>query len=645
MNHPRIEFFAGKGGVGKTTCAAARSIGLAEAGANVLVLSIDPAHSLGDALRARLSHQPRPIGVARGRLRAAEINGATVVERWLGQNHEALHLLADRGTVLDRGDVDSLLGVTIPGVDEILSFIEIWRLGAKYDWIVVDNAPTGHSLRLLKAPAALALLADALDRLQANHRLLTERFGSQYQADAADSFVEAMRTSALRAVSDLRSDRCRFRWVTLPERLSIEETFDGIGALDREDVIVADIIVNRVTRIQGRSGSSADLRVQSEHAALERLRRRVHLPLLLLPSLRSEPTGVSALRPLGRRLSRSGRSASTVPSRTAPPIAKRVLPLKTSSHVDVASLLGLTEDTRLLLFAGKGGVGKTTCAAAAALGLTERAGRRALLVSVDPAHSVGDVLRMRLGDRQQSAGGSGRLRVREMDAGAAFSRHRSRLTAAAHELVGALSNVSGSDFDGALQEFIDLMPPGLDEVAAMGTLLDAVGTTSSSKDLIVIDTAPTGHALRLLTLPETARAWANNWLSLLLKYRQAGGAGRLARELLALSRQLHALSSLLTDPRRTSIVVVTRTGKLPLNETDRLLVALKRLNMPVRAVILNGTAGDRQSARAESAAVRRFAASCDPASRCSIMLAPLVSPPPTGRNQLLRWLSQWDRRT
>src|SRR3712207_1078158 len=109
-----IEFFGGKGGVGKTTCAAARAVVLAATGQRVLVVSIDPAHSLGDAFGVRLASAPRRIE-APGGLYAAEISGALVLRRWMKSRGPALRTLADRGTVLDRGDIDNLLGVTIPG--------------------------------------------------------------------------------------------------------------------------------------------------------------------------------------------------------------------------------------------------------------------------------------------------------------------------------------------------------------------------------------------------------------------------------------------------------------------------------------------------------------------------------------------------
>src|SRR5438105_3388289 len=106
---PTYRFFGGKGGVGKTTLAAARAVALAETGRDVLLVSTDPAHSLGDALAAILSDTPRGVAVARGRLRAVELDADRALARWLDERRRALRTIAERGTYLDEADVDRLL--------------------------------------------------------------------------------------------------------------------------------------------------------------------------------------------------------------------------------------------------------------------------------------------------------------------------------------------------------------------------------------------------------------------------------------------------------------------------------------------------------------------------------------------------------
>jgi arsenite-transporting ATPase len=121
-------FFGGKGGVGKTTMAAAWAMEEARAGRRVLVVSTDPAHSLGDALGARLSARASSIRAGRSTIHAVELNAPAAYARWLRAHRQALGEAIEHGTWLDREDIDELLELSIPGVDELVGLFEIARL-------------------------------------------------------------------------------------------------------------------------------------------------------------------------------------------------------------------------------------------------------------------------------------------------------------------------------------------------------------------------------------------------------------------------------------------------------------------------------------------------------------------------------------
>src|SRR5687768_6874023 len=191
---PRYLFFGGKGGTGKTTCAAAAAIALAERGRQLLVVSTDPAHSLGDVLRRRLSIRPSTIPVRRGRLNACELDADRALDRWLSARRPALATIFERGTILDRDDVEPFLKMSLPGVDELLGLLEIERLAAghAYDYVVIDTAPTGHTLRLLATPAFFKTFARVLDLMQEKHRALAHAFGRHAGRDDADTLIEEL---------------------------------------------------------------------------------------------------------------------------------------------------------------------------------------------------------------------------------------------------------------------------------------------------------------------------------------------------------------------------------------------------------------------------------------------------------------------
>jgi arsenite-transporting ATPase len=311
-------------------------------------------------------------------------------------------------------------------------------------------------------------------------------------------------------------------------------------------------------------------------------------------------------------------------------------PIQDPAWLDALAPPGL----RLLFFGGKGGVGKTTCAAAVALALAERRpDARILLLSTDPAHSVADVLKIPLGDDERPVPGAPpRLRARELDAGRAFAAWRDRHGQAVGEAVEAFT-AEGAGVD----DLLDLAPPGLDELIALSTLLDTVVDGEGSYDLVVVDTAPTGHALRLLEMPDLALSWDHYLLSLLLKYREAVGLGDLAAELVALSRSLKRLEGLLRDAGRARFVAVTRAAELPRRETVRLLRALGRLAIDVPAVIVNAVPpAGCEDCRCCGGSPSEVAALKKRLGRCAIIQAPAAFPPPRGVQRLAEWLRTWE---
>jgi arsenite/tail-anchored protein-transporting ATPase len=161
---------------------------------------------------------------------------------------------------------------------------------------------------------------------------------------------------------------------------------------------------------------------------------------------------------------------------------------------------------------------------------------------------------------------------------------------------------------------------------------------------VVVDTAPTGHALRLLELPEMALGWVHSLLAILLKYRRVIGLGDLARTLTTTARELRELQQLLRDPSRALFVPVTQAAELPRIETERLLSALRRLRIAPGPVLVNsltppGCARCRRAAAAEEiqvSALRR---------RTPAMLgAPAVAPAPRGARALLAFSRTWTPR-
>jgi arsenite-transporting ATPase len=201
-----IHLYCGKGGVGKTTLAVDAARREAARGRRVLLVSTDPAHSLGDALGVPLTAVPRRVPPSRtlsarprpAPIEAAELDGVEALERWLGPRRAAFERLLLRGTLLDREDIGRLLRLSLPGVDELVALVEIERLAAERrpDLVVVDTAPTGHTWRLLDAPGSIAAAAGVLDAMLARDRQVAAAVGGRAPRDAADALVEALANDA-----------------------------------------------------------------------------------------------------------------------------------------------------------------------------------------------------------------------------------------------------------------------------------------------------------------------------------------------------------------------------------------------------------------------------------------------------------------
>jgi arsenite/tail-anchored protein-transporting ATPase len=655
---PACRFVGGKGGVGKTTCAAALALDAAASGRRTLLVTTDPAPSLADALRRPLGATPRVIPGTRGLLHALEIDAKTSLRRWLASRRPVLETIALRGTWLDRADVEQLLRLSLPGIDEIAALLVIagYARGRRYDELVIDTAPTGHTLRMLATPAVLQAVAEVFDAMQARHRVVVESLRGGWNPDDADRLTAAMMEEAADTAALLRDpSRTRALLVTLPEPMAVEESADALAALDGLGVAVDTIVVNRVTPKPDRRCRWCDARRAFERRAVDELHEVLSARKLRIRMVAAQPIEPRSLRALAAvaRDIRTGRHDATFDRRRSSPAARRLAGTLPAIALGGGLPAGIGR-TRLVLFGGKGGVGKTTCAAAAALGIAAREpDRRVLLLSIDPAHSLGDVLRLRVSDDPTAIRGApGNVRVRELDAVARFQAVRDRYVSAVDTLFDRLSRGSALDasYDRRIMRgLFDLTPPGIDELAAILDVTDALGSGAGDAgyDLVVMDTAPSGHALRLLETPALVHDWVKALMGILLKYQPLVGLGELGELLLRTSKGLAGLRELLSDPARTHFVAVTRPAALSRHETGRLLTRVASLGIAVPAVIVNaagaGSCGFcdrvRRAQGRELAALRRMVASA----RGQLVVAPAVVPPPQGTRALATWRRTWRR--
>lgn len=242
---------------------------------------------------------------------------------------------------------------------------------------------------------------------------------------------------------------------------------------------------------------------------------------------------------------------------------------------------------KLILFGGKGGVGKTTCASAAAVQFAD-AGCRTLLVSTDPAHSLSDCLEMEIGPEVQKIEGVANLSALEISAQRLFLKFKEEH---GEEIKRILETGTYLD-EGDIDDLFPLSIPGLDEVMAFKELVELMDR--GEYDFHILDTAPTGHALRLLALPELLDEWIRVLARMRYKYRYI--VSRLAQRdihepaddfLFTMKRAVKKIQELLHDPTRCEFVVVTIPETMAIAETQRLVGELDRMKIPVRHLVVN----------------------------------------------------------
>lgn len=610
---PRV-LVCGKGGVGKTTCASALALRAAErakSGERTLLLSTDPARSLGDATGAVLDGSPTPLHDAPG-LYAMQLDPAEAHSRFLAQWRATLVELFDRGTYLTREESAGIIDAALPGIDESMAFLTLLDIEDEgWTRVVVDTAPTGHTLRLLELPESFDALLALLDGMQEKHRFMVSALTHRYREDDVDRFLESMRARLARLRRSL-ADPERFAVVLVvrAEELVVVESVRYAARLGSMGLAPRAVVSNALPEeLDGTSAAA----LRELDRALPRARRFDVARLVRMPA------GMEGIRRWGEAVRTHDASAAA---------DAKVMQRTLSPQSRAAGLAALLERMApLTIVAGKGGVGKTTTACAVAIALAER-GHRTLIVSTDPAPSVADALAQPIGDEATPVDGVERLSAQQLDASAAFARFRDRYRARVDRLFDSLTRgAMDVAYDRRVaRDLLALAPPGLDELYALAVLGERLAEGDFAR--VVVDPAPTGHLLRLLELPAQAIAWTHRLLRLMLEYRDVVPLGEASGELLTFARRTRALDALLHDRDRATAVMVSLDEPLVRDETVRLVERVGELGVSVAGVLWNRAGDTRVTPLPLARPLAQFE-------------SPVTMPAPRGAGALREWSATW----
>jgi arsenite-transporting ATPase len=578
----------------------------ARRGERTLVVSTDPAAALGAVIGETVTTDATAIA-RQPNLEARQLSAAPLRAEFLERWRDTIAEIVDRGTYLDRGDVDGLVDAALPGADEIFALLALADLladpSSPYARILVDTAPTGHTLRLLALPETFVALLSVLDMMQDKHRFMVRALTHRYRCDRADEFIAGMRASIDGFRATLANERKLAAVVVArDEPMVAAETARYVESLRALHVRVAAIVVNAAT-----GGASS-------------LESNDPTPRYWIPRVVDPPQELSAVIGTVQHMQR----AKPARRRAAQRVSR---PDRVEQPAIAASLV-----RSLTIVGGKGGVGKSTVACALALAAVDADAQPTLLVSTDPAPSLADAFGAGTAawartDIEQPIDDAPGLVVRQMDAGAAFARvrdqYQSRIDALFESIVG--HGVDVAHDRAIIRDLLGLAPPGIDELYALSILGDALAERRFAR--IVVDPAPTGHLLRLLEMPAVALDWTHRLMRLLLKYRDVVGLGDTAQELLDFAKRTRALDALLHDGDLTALLLVALDEPVVRDETERLVAAARDRAYGVDAIIWNRVRRDLSPLTA-TPAVRQF-------------FAREVSPPPIGAEALRVWARAW----
>lgn len=572
-------FFTGKGGVGKTSCASTTAVALADAGRRVLIVSTDPASNLPEVLgTAGGGDRPVPVPGVAG-LDMLDLDPSVAAEQY----REAVvgpyrGVLPAEAVAQVEEELSGPCTVEVAAFNEFVRLLIDHELVGGYDHVVFDTAPTGHTLRLLSLPAAW----DGF--LESNTGGITcvgpvSALGQTQESYAAG--LAALRDGA----------RTTVVLVSRPEGASLAEADRASAELTDLGLVNQRLIVNGMLSEPGED-PVALARAGQEQAAV------AAMPAGLsavwsgdeLPLLARAPIGVDALR---------------AAARPAEPVAAE--PVRESTGETFAGLLDLVDAAAaagpgIVMTMGKGGVGKTTVAAATALALAER-GLPVTLTTTDPAAHVGLVLT----DPPEN------LQVTRIDPRAETEAYTAQVMAEA----GAQLDASSRNL---LEE--DLRSPCTEEVAVFHAF--ARTAAEAQHRWVVIDTAPTGHTLLLLQSSQSFVAQA-----------ESKDPGAMSDSALLYER--------LSDPDRTRIVLVTLAQATPVHEALALQEDLARTGLTPWTWVVNAavsrTGTTHPVLAAQSAGEARWIDEVVDVSPRRPVVLPWASEPPTGRDGLRRLLS------
>lgn len=529
-------FFSGKGGVGKSSMAATTAVHYAENKQRTLLVSTDPAGNLGDIFEQEISTDIVSIG---GNLDVIQLDADKITDAYKRKMLAPLEEILD-GAALEAVKEQFNGGCTI----EIATFDRFTDFLSEtgYENIVFDTAPTGHTLRLMTLPGEWS------DYISKSEK------GSGQTCIGPVSQIQDAKEKYEHAVQVLKDpEQSTIFLVARPEKTSVYETKRAKGELEKTGIHHFSLIINGVIPMAAEAGGFFERLREKQNVHLGEL-EKLGMPFTKVPLQAGEIKGYQSLRRFAAIVYQGAEDSIQADYADTAPFSGFANPQK------LKKLIQREKKKRILAFTGKGGVGKTVAACAVAQQLAFDG--KTLLITTDPAAHIGQVLEAEVGHEAQKINGN--LWAANIDQRQAGEEYKSRI------LEDARRQNYSPELMASLSE--ELESPCTEEIAVFEKFAWFLNDDRWSH--IVLDTAPTGHTLRLLELP--------------FEYQQQLGVNEAkGQEVSGRKTEIDKVIDMMKDPALTAFFLVAYPEYTPLHESERAARDLARVGIQISGVIIN----------------------------------------------------------
>ncbi|HET7090553.1 MAG TPA: TRC40/GET3/ArsA family transport-energizing ATPase [Anaerolineae bacterium] len=549
-------FFSGKGGVGKTSMACTHAVRCADEGKRTLIVTTDPASNLADVFEQAIGHQITPIEHV-ANLWAMEIDPDRATEEYIDRAMAPIRAAFPPQMVqVMEEQMSGPCTAEVAAFDRFTDFLDVPSAnGTTFDVVIFDTAPTGHTLRLLELPAEWSRSIEAAGE------------GSGQTCIGPAAAIQDAKRKYERAMATMRDvSRATFIFVLHPEAIAIRETQRATAELGKLDIHTHQLIVNGIIPPDETVNPLFAARAEMQARYLRQIESELPLPARRMYLLPYEIKGVDRLREVGRIFFDGVNEWATNQRVSESAIRRiRVNPRLSVSHV--LPRVVPNSHSRVLFFAGKGGVGKTVASCMTAVWLARR-GYKTLLLTTDPAAHIGDVLGEPVGDNVAPVEGVFNLWAVKIDAKAAAEAYKKRILDDARR--------RGRPPEAIKMMAEELDSPCTEEMAAFDKFIDFA--SQSDWQAVVFDTAPTGHTLRLIELPVD---WSKQIDIKVFASVDTSAADDVAK------RRFGQVIEMMRDPDRSTFAFVMYPEATPILEAYRAAEELRTVGIEPGLVVAN----------------------------------------------------------